>query len=106
MKHLDSWISFSPQEIEVAANSEAEVKVTVNMPSNTEWAGKDWEIWLGVTSESSDLLAVRLYVRLLVSTSGVVEGKSNTGLIAGIAVAIMLLGYGGYYYFRRKARAK
>jgi hypothetical protein len=102
----DSWISFSPQEIEVAANSEVEVKVTVNMPSNTEWAGKDWEIWLGVTSESSDLLAVRLYVRLLVSTSAGREGKSNIGLIAGIAVAIMLLGYGGYYYFRRKTRPK
>jgi len=45
-----------------------------------------------------------LYVRLLVSTSGV--GKLNAGLIAGIAVGIMLLGYGAYYYFRRKAKLK
>jgi hypothetical protein len=99
----DSWISFSPQEIEVAANSEARAKMTVSIPSNTKWAGKDWEIWLGVASESSDLLAVKLYVRLLVSTVG---GKSNIGLFVGIAVAIMLLGYGAYYYFRRKAKLK
>jgi hypothetical protein len=99
----DSWIRFSPQEIEVAANSEAKVKVAVSIPSNTKWAGKDWEIWLGVAFESSDLLAVKLYVRLLVSTVG---GKSNIGLTVGIAVAIMLLGYGAYYYFRRRAKLK
>jgi hypothetical protein len=97
-----SWVSFSPREIEVAAKSEAKVEVTVSIPSDTEWAGKDWEIWLGVALESSDLLTVQLYVRLLVSTSG--AGKPNTGLIVGIAVAIMLLGCGAYYYFRRRTR--
>jgi hypothetical protein len=45
-----------------------------------------------------------LYVRLLVSTNPVVEAKSNAGLVAGIVVGIMLLGYGRYYYFRRKAK--
>jgi hypothetical protein len=30
--------------------------------------------------------------------------RFNAGLVAGIAVAIVLLGYGGYHYFRRKAR--
>lgn len=99
----DSWISFSPQEIELPANSEAKVKVTVSIPSNTKWAGQDWEIWLGVTSASSVLLAVKLYVRLLVSTSGT---GSNIRLLAGIAVAVILLGYGAYYYFRHKARLK
>jgi hypothetical protein len=99
-----SWISLSPQEIEVAAGSEAEVEVTVSIPSDTKWAGKDWEIWLGVALESSDLLTVELYVRLLVSTSG--AGRLSAGVIAGIAVGIMLLGYGAYYYFRRRARLK
>lgn len=102
----DSWISFSPQEIEVAANSEANVKVAVSMPPNTKWAGTDWEIWLGVAPETNALLAVKLYVRLLVSTNAAVEARSNTGLVVGIAVAIMLLGYGAYYYFRRKAKLK
>jgi hypothetical protein len=97
------WISFSPQEIEMAAGSEAEVEVTVSIPADNEWAGKDWEIWLGVALESTDLLTVELYVRLLVSTAG--AGKLNAGLIAGIAVGIMLLGYGAYY-FRRRARLK
>ena len=99
-----SWISFSSQEIGVAANSEANVTVTVAVPPEQKWAGEDWEIWLGVAAESSDLLAVRLYVRLLVSTKHAMESASNAGLVAGIVVGIILLGCGGYYYFRRKAR--
>lgn len=99
-----SWISFSPQEIEVAAGAEANVTVRVAIPQEQKWAGEDWEIWLGVTAESSDLLGVKLYVRLLVSTNPAMETRSNAGLFAGIAVAIVLLGYGGYYYFRRKAK--
>jgi len=97
----DSWISFSSQEIEVAAGSEANVTVTVAIPREQKWAGEDWEIWLGVAAESSDLLAVKLYVRLLVSTSGT---RSNAGLVAGLVVGIVLLGYSGYYYFRHKAK--
>jgi hypothetical protein len=97
----DSWVSFSSQEIEVPANSEANVTVTVAIPREQKWAGEDWEIWLGVAAESRDLLAVRLDVRLLVSTSGT---NSNVGLVAGIVVVIGLLGYGGYYYFRRKVK--
>jgi hypothetical protein len=100
----DSWISFSSPRIEVAANSQANVTVTVAIPQEQKWAGEDWETWLGVAAESSDLLGVKLYVRLLVSTNPAVGGKSNIGLFAGIAVAIVLLGYGGYYYFRRKAK--
>jgi len=99
----DSWISFSSQEIEVAAGAEANVTVKVAIPQEQKWAGQDWETWLGVAAESSDLLSVKLYVRLLVSTD---EARSNIGLFAGIAVAIVLLGYGGYYYLRRKAKPK
>jgi hypothetical protein len=100
----DNWISFSSPGIEVAANSQANVTVTVAIPQEQKWAGEDWETWLGVTAESSDMLGVKLYVRLLVSTNPAVGGKSNIGLFAGIAVAIVLLGYGGYYYFRRKTK--
>ena len=99
----DSWISFSSPEIELAANSEANVTITVAIPREQKWAGEDWEIWLGVAAESRDLLAVRLDVRLLVSTSGT---KSNSGLVAGIVVGIILLGCGGYYYFRRKVKSE
>lgn len=100
----DSWISFSSQEIEVPANSQANVTVTVAIPREQQWAGGDWEIWLGVAAESSDLLAVKLYVRLLVSTSAAIEAEFNAGLVAGIVVGIVLLGCGGYYYFRHKTR--
>jgi hypothetical protein len=102
----DSWIHFSSQEIEVAAGSEANVTVTVTLaiPQEQKWEGADWETWLAVAVESSDLLAVRLYVRLLVSTSPEVETKSNAGLVVGIVVGIILFGCGGYYYFRRKTK--
>ena len=100
----DSWISFSSQEIEVTANSEANVTVTVAIPREQKWAGEDWEIWLGVAAESSDLLAIRLYVRLLMSTNPAAEARSNAGLVAGIVAGIVLLGCGGYYYFRHKTK--
>ena len=102
----DSWISFSSPEIEIAAGSEANVTVTVTIPQEQKWAGEHWETWLGVAAESSDLLAIRLYVRLLVSTNPAAEARSNAGLFAGIAAAIVLLGYGGYYYFRRKTKSE
>ena len=96
------WISFAPLEIEVPANHEASVTVTVAIPQGQEWAGYDWEIWLGVAAESGDLLAVKVYTRLLVSTGA--SPLSHLALAAWIVVGTMLLGCGGYYYFRRRAR--
>ena len=100
----DSWISLSSQEIEVDANSEANVTVTVAIPRQQQWEGEDWETWLGVAPESTDMLAVRLYVRLLVSTSTTHKARPNPGLVVGIVVGVILLGCGGYYYFRRKTK--
>jgi len=98
----DSWISFSSLEIEVAANSEATAIVTVTIPREPKWAGKEWETWLGVTAESSDLLAVRLYTRLLVSTTPAVGARPDAGIVIGIVVGIVLFGCGSYYYYRRR----
>lgn len=102
----NSWISLSSQEIELAANTEAEITARVAIPREQKWTGKDWEIWLGVAAASSELLAVKLYVRLLVSTSPALEASSNAPLVAGIIVGIVLLSYVSYYYFRRKAKAQ
>jgi hypothetical protein len=102
----DSWISFSSPDIEVAANSEATVTVTITIPAETKWAGKEWETWLGVTAESRDILAVRLYTRLLVSTTPVVGTRPNAGLVIGIIVGTVLFGFGSYYYYRHRARSK
>ena len=99
----DSWISFSCPRIEIPANSQANVTVTTAIPQEQKWAGGDWETWLGVAHESSDLLAAKLYVRLLVSTSGM---RLNAGLAAGIVVAVVLLGYAGYHYFRHRAKRR
>jgi len=99
-----SWISFSPPEIEVPANSEANVKVTVAIPREQKWTNQDWETWLGVASESSDLLAVKLYVRLLVSTDATMPARFNAKLFAGIVIGIVLISYGTYCYFRRRTK--
>jgi hypothetical protein len=102
----DSWISFSSPDIEVMANSEARVTVTITIPPEPTWAGKEWETWLGVTAESRDILAVRLYTRLLVSTTPELGARPNAGSVVGIVVGMILLGFGGYYYYRRRARSK
>jgi len=100
-----SWIRFSTPEIEVPANSQGSVTVTVAIPPRLEWANRDWEIWLGVAPESSDLLGVELWVRLLVSTG---TGGLNVGLVAGIVTAAALLICGVCFYYRsgHRRRAK
>lgn len=97
-----NWISFSSPAIVIAAGSEATVTVMVAIPREPEWAGKEWETWLGVTVESRDLLAVQLYTRLLVSTTPAAGARPDTGLIIGIIVGIALFGCGSYYYYRRR----
>ncbi|MGQ9546948.1 MAG: hypothetical protein ACUVTR_07360 [Dehalococcoidia bacterium] len=101
---VDSWISFSPLKLGVPANSEANVTVRVAIPREQKWAGQDWEVWLGIASESSDLLVPKLYVRLLVSTGAAVEGGPNPQLAAGIILGAILVAYGGYYYFKGKTK--
>jgi len=101
----ESWISFSPQSVEVGANSEARTEVTVTVPPNQKWAGKDWEIWLRVAPEEREFLVVNYYIRLLVSTGEEVEAGTSAGLVIGIPVGILLVACVVYYfYFRRKAK--
>ena len=64
------WISFSRESLEIAANSEDRVEVSVTMPRGEEYAGRDYEVWLGTSTESEAPVTVRLYARLLVSTTG------------------------------------
>ena len=101
----DSWISFSSQKVSVEANSEAKAKVTVAIPANQKWAGKDWEIWLRIMPEEQEFLVVNYYIRLLVSTGGEVEAGMNVGVVVGIIVGILLVAC-VVYYFRRKAKPK
>ena len=100
----DSWISFSSRRVEVQARSDTEVRVKVAIPLEQKWAGKNWEIWLGVSPKSSDLLIAKLYVRLLVSTTNDATSGSQTGLIIGIIVAVALITW-GVIWSRRKRKA-
>ena len=90
----DRWIDFFPNDIQVAAKSEDTVKVTVAIPSNEKWAEKDWEIWLSASPESGELLTVKLYVRLLISTSGGAPQSPHTGFVVGIIAALVLIAWG------------
>ena len=63
-------ISFSREKLEIANNSEGTIVVTVAIPRGEEYAGRDYEIWLGTTTQSEALVTVKLYSRLLVSTGG------------------------------------
>ena len=100
----DNWISLSSSEIELAAKSEVNITVKIAISREQKWIGRDWEIWLGITSETGDLLAAKLYSRLLVSTSSTMDARFNAGLIAGIIAGTALLGCGAHYYFRRRTR--
>lgn len=94
----DSWITFSPPQIIVGPGAQANVTVTVAIPPDNRWAGRAWETWLGVTAESSNLLGLQLYVRLLVSTNG---NRFNAEVAMVTFLAAILLGCGLYYHFRR-----
>jgi hypothetical protein len=80
------------------------VTVTLAVPRDQDWTSQGWETWLGVTAQSSDLLGVKLCVRLLVSTGSTISTRFNIRLFTGLGLAAALLGSGGYYYFRRRAR--
>jgi hypothetical protein len=63
-------ISFSPEKLEIAPGSGGTIAVNITIPRGEEYAGRDYEIWLGTTTQSEALVTVRLYARLLVSTTG------------------------------------
>jgi hypothetical protein len=95
----NSWISF-PNRVEVPANSEKELTIEVAIPQNQEWEGNDWEIWLGITPESVQLIVVNYYVRLLLSTGENVNAGSRLKPIL-IIVTIVLLLYGSYSFYHK-----
>lgn len=101
-----SWISFSPQQIEVPGRSEAKVRVTVSVPGDEKWAGKDWETWLAVSSQSSDFLAVQLYVRLLVSTGSTTIDQRPGAMVPAAIFLSLALACGTFYFFRLRRRTQ
>jgi hypothetical protein len=103
----DNWISFSPQKPAIPANSNFTAKVKVAVPADSKWVDKDWEVWLGIAPKSSDLLTVKLYVRLLVSTTGGAYSNPWTGLLVrGITIALVVAILSFYYLRRRKRQGR
>ena len=111
----NSWISF-PHQVEAKANSIAPAKIKVTVPSDTRWTDKDWEVWLGVSPDSGEFLNVKLYVRLLVSTSENISSSVPAGgtdifssyqtgrVVRGIGIVIALAIVGVYLLWYRKRR--
>jgi hypothetical protein len=94
-----SWISFNPDKVEIAANSQGQLDVTLIVPDKPEWAGQEWEVWLGVTTEAKGLFATIVYVRLYVSTTP--PPRTNWALIGGIIAGVIALACAGWYGRKR-----
>jgi hypothetical protein len=95
----NSWISFSPEQVEIAANSQGQLGVTVIVPDESEWHGQDWEVWVGVTTEAQGLFATIVYVRLYVSTTP--PPGTNWALIGGVIAGVLALACAGWYGRKR-----
>ena len=101
-----SWISFSPQKLEVPANSTNCVKVTVTIPAKQKWADKDWEVWLRITPEEKEFLVVNYYIRFLVSTAGEATPTIPIGFVLAIIAAVVLIIWGIFYSRSRSGQSK
>lgn len=98
----NSWISL-PAQVKVTANSEKEITIAVSIPQNQEWKGKDWEIWLGISPETPELLVINYYVRLLLSTGEATNAASHSAQLV-IIVSIVVLFYVLCSYYRKAHR--
>lgn len=91
-----NWITFDVPLVELDAYSRQEVIVTVAIPSNGDWGGRNYECWLRATSEAMGILQVELDCRLLLSTSAAyARGIDWTlvGVIAGVVVVAVAMIY-------------
>ena len=95
-----SWISFSPRHIELAPDSREKITVTVTIPSEGDWGGKNYECWFDATSERIGMLQVVLSCRLLLSTSAAYAPGINWPLVGGIIGGIAIVG--GLIYGNRR----
>ena len=98
-----SWISFTPQQIELPPFSQKKVTVTVAVPSEGDWGGRSYECWLGAKSEAMGVMQIELDCRLLLSTSAAYARGVYWPLIGGIT-GITVIAIGLIYGNRRKLK--
>jgi hypothetical protein len=91
-----TWITFSPQQGELAPYSNQEVVVTIAVPSAEDWGGKNYECWLGATFKAMGMLQVELYCRLFLSTSTAFARGIDWILLGVIAAAVVVAGAMAY----------
>ena len=99
-----SWISFTPQQIELPPFSQKKVTVTVAVPSEGDWGGRSYECWLGAKSEAMGVMQIELDCRLLLSTSAAYARGIDwplIGSITGITVIAIGLIYGNRRNLKR-----
>jgi len=98
-----SWIRVAPQQIELPQFSQKKVTVTVTIPSEGDWGGRNYECWLGATSEAMGILQIELACRLLLSTSAAYARGLDWPLIGSIT-GIAIIAIGLIYGNRRKLK--
>jgi len=98
-----SWISFTPQQIELPPFSQKKITVTVAVPSEGDWGGRSYECWLGAKSEAMGVIQIELDCRLLLSTSAAYARGVYWPLIGGIT-GITVIAIGLIYGNRRKLK--
>ena len=98
-----SWIRVAPQQIELPQFSQKKVTVTVTIPSEGDWGGRNYECWLGATSEAMGIFQIELACRLLLSTSAAYARGADWPLIGGIT-GIAVIAIGLIYGSRRKLK--
>ena len=98
------WITFDSSLVELDAHSRQEVIVTVTIPSNGDWGGKNYECWLRATFEVIGIFQIELDCRLLLSTSTAYAGGIDWILMGVIAGAVVVAG--AVAYSNRRALKK
>ena len=91
-----NWITFDLPLVELDAHSHQEVIVTVAVPSNGDWGGRNFECWLRATSEAMGMLQVELDCRLLLSTSAAYARGIDWILVGAIAGVVVVTGAMAY----------
>jgi len=90
------WITFDSSLVELDAHSRQDITVTIAIPSNGDWGGRNFECWLRATSEAIGILQIELDCHLLVSTSTAYSRGIDwilVGVIAGIVVVAGAVAY-------------
>ena len=89
------WFDISPDNFNLSANENKEVILKIKPPLSVK-GEFDFKVYAVSSSPSSDF-SVDSGIKVPVHTH-----VSNTGLMVGILLLLLVIGVGGFYYFKSK----